>query len=295
MGNDGEPISYTSLSCKNNAFIHCPSGAVDGNCKNTLADKKLQCTQAVGCVYTQGGSTAVLPQSGCAQHPDWGDKDTAPKCTPAQLGIDITDNIAKYEHYCKLQYDAAGCIFTKDALSGPIERNHMSDRECGPCPDGTWSADGGQNTCEAWAACSTGLFEYMKGTPQSDRVCCRPCPAGKEAQYTVTAGKCDVTSAPTCTACAQGLVKVGVGAHACKPCPTGYYASLSGDACLPNHCTCPESPSEFTTGPTCTKHLVTRAAPRVKSHCADAIASTMHQAMTTMAAAVPPTRVRCKT
>jgi hypothetical protein len=57
------------------------------------------------------------------------------------------------------------------------ESTATSDRECSPCPAGSFSTEKNSTTCEDWRECEEGEHESLAPSPTRDRAC-SPCPAG---------------------------------------------------------------------------------------------------------------------
>jgi hypothetical protein len=133
----------------------------------------------------------------------------------------------------------------------------VSDRACGPCPQGSYSAGTNVGSCTPWTVCDAGAYVTAAGTSTSNRSCA-PCASGRFAiaqnaaacplwtdcapgQYVTTPPSSSVDRA--CAACATDTFSEQANQSMCLPqgaCAAGTEQTVAGTAGMPPVCVaCP--------------------------------------------------------
>ena len=103
-----------------------------------------------------------------------------------------------------------------------------TDRSCGACASGNFSATANAASCAPWMSCAAGQFVGAVGTSMSDRMCVA-CASGAFSATT------NAASCTTWATCAAGSYVTAVGTassnRTCAACASGYTTASNSAAC----------------------------------------------------------------
>lgn len=127
----------------------------------------------------------------------------------------------------------------------------VRDRDCEPCPEGSYSNRDNAEQCVDHGVCGPGAYVEMAGTGTADTVC-QECPSGTFSSD---------ENADACLPhrnCLEGerelVLPSATTDRVCTPCPAGTFPSADGSAC-DEEVNCPAGTSLAPDGVTCTPDL----------------------------------------